>query len=375
MSEVSNHQELGTIAEGYQTKHYTGQVAKMLKTSESTIKKSIDELGLDIEYSQCGSVSRRVLYTKDVFELAVKRREKTLKGQKTPLKIFMIWNEKGGVGKSTFAREFTTLLQLQGLRVLVVDADPQNSLTTMFGYNAEIDQEIAAEYGYPEKDVIRFHMGHLLDLPPLYKKAEAPDFADVIKKPFGEYGPHLIPSNESLSEVAFAIEKKSTGIHQLRRLIEEGIRNPSSKLDLTGYDAIIFDCNPSRTRLIDALYVASDYLICPIKLDALSIKGVGQALDVRAQLASELGPESVPTPLILGNLYKSSVSRCTTNYGKLAQLYPNNFIKGTIREGEGMNRALEDSMRVPVCLAEPSNSITSDLVAVVAEICDKADIR
>ncbi len=370
---MENNDSVDVLQEGLQTIHYTGQVAKLLSISHSTVKKSISDLGLDIETSMCGTVSRRTFCTKDLFELAVKKRDKSRKDPAKKLKIFIVWNEKGGVGKSSFTREFATILGLKGFRVLVVDADPQNSLTTMFGYNAEIDEEIAREYGIPDNMVIKNHFGNLLELPPLFRRSKAPIFSEMLKKPFGEYGPHLIPSNESLSSLSYSLEKDPYGATVIGNTIRRALKTPSDDLDLSDYDIMIFDCNPSKTALIDALYYASDFLVIPVRLDALSVKGVSQALDVRDAMASK-GVENVPYPLIVGNMYKAGAARCSRNYSRLAEMYPSNLVSQTIRESEDMNKALEDSLRVPVTLAAPSSKLTSDLFAVTEEILKKCGI-
>lgn len=47
-------------------------------------------------------------------------------------KVYTVWNEKGGVGKSTTTVNLAAIFAQKGRRVLVVDYDPQNNVTPFF---------------------------------------------------------------------------------------------------------------------------------------------------------------------------------------------------------------------------------------------------
>lgn len=352
---------------GYQSKHLTGQVATLLKVSESTVKKSVKELGLDVEKALCGTVERHVFYSKDVFELAVRRRERQAKDSSKTLRSVMFYNEKGGVGKTTLAREVACIFQLKGYRTLLIDSDGQNHLTNSMGYDADIDEEIAEEYGFDRSGIIRYHLGHLLDLGDPFVKGKPASMDDVVKMPFGPFGPHLIPANESLNNAIYGIDKDPYGINSIKNMLRKGLKPQTDLLNLSEYDLVIFDCNPSRNRLVDAIFHATDFLIIPMVLESLSLKGVNLALDKREDLISK-GYEEVPFPLIVGNQNKSKNTRCAKNVHKLQEMYPQNFLNTLLREAEEMRALLEDDIRVPLCLAKPSSKLVNDYYELADEL-------
>jgi len=165
-------------------------------------------------------------------------------------RVIAVANQKGGVGKSTTTLNLGAALQEQGKRVLLVDLDPQGSLTMALGLDPEsLDRTIYT--------ILRATIDE--------KKAST--LADVIIPT--EAGLDLAPSNIELSAAELDLFKATMGELILREMLD-GVQ--------PGYDFVLIDCPPSLGLLtINALSAAHEVLI-PLQADYLALKGVNLLL-------------------------------------------------------------------------------------------------
>ena len=156
-----------------------------------------------------------------------------------------IANQKGGVAKTTTVASLGTALVDSGLRVLLVDLDPQSCLTFSLGID-------------PENLDVSIHQV-------LLRQAEA---ADVIMPT--EDGPDLLPATIELAGAETALLTRPGREHALRAALE----------DVTDdYDWVLLDCPPSLGVLTVAALSAADSVMIPLQCETLSHRGVGQLLD------------------------------------------------------------------------------------------------
>lgn len=66
-------------------------------------------------------------------------------------KVYAVWNEKGGVGKSTTTVNLAAIFAQKGRRVLVVDYDPQNNVTPFFAQANENRKTVLDVIAHPQK--------------------------------------------------------------------------------------------------------------------------------------------------------------------------------------------------------------------------------
>jgi chromosome partitioning protein len=156
-----------------------------------------------------------------------------------------IANQKGGVAKTTTVASLGTALVDQGLRVLLVDLDPQSCLTFSLGVDPE---------------TLQTSVHHVL-----LRQAET---VDVIVET--EDGPHLLPATIDLAGAEAALLTRPGREHALRAALEDVADD---------YDWVLLDCPPSLGVLTVAALSAADSVMIPLQCETLSHRGVGQLLD------------------------------------------------------------------------------------------------
>lgn len=154
-------------------------------------------------------------------------------------------NQKGGVAKTTSVASIGAALAEAGHRVLLVDLDPQGSLTFSLGLDPEEIETTVAEV--------------------LLGKAQA---RDVILTT--EEGVDLLPANVSLAEAEENLVTR-TGREQRLRVALAKVADD--------YDWILLDCPPALGVLTIGALSAADEVLIPLQAETLSHRGVGQLLD------------------------------------------------------------------------------------------------
>ena len=154
-------------------------------------------------------------------------------------------NQKGGVAKTTTVASLGTALVELGQRVLVVDLDPQASLTFSLGVDPEELDLSVREVILGEKDA-----------------------GDVIV--VTDEGAHLLPAAIGLAQAEEALLGRTGREHRLRKALEPVAGD---------YDWILLDCPPSLGILTVGALTAADQVLIPVQCETLAHRGVGQLLD------------------------------------------------------------------------------------------------
>ena len=172
-------------------------------------------------------------------------------------------NQKGGTGKTTTCENLGAGLVMEGKKVLLVDFDPQASLSISLGYPkpeelpvtiTEMMKRVVEEEGIPPGEGILHH----------------------------EEGMDLMPSSIELSGMEVSLVNTISRETVLKEYLE------SVKRD---YDFILLDCSPSLGMLTINAMAAADTLLIPVQASYLPAKGLEQLLQTVNKVRRQINPK------------------------------------------------------------------------------------
>ena len=182
-------------------------------------------------------------------------------------KVIAIANQKGGVGKTTTAVNLGVALGISGKKVLLIDADPQGSLTK----SCKIDNADADKLEVTLSELMAYEM-----------TGEDKDYI-LINNSIKQFETvDLIPSNISLSGTETALFNCMSRESVLKRTIEP-LRQK--------YDVILIDCMPSLGMMTINALVAADSVIIPCEPSFLSVKGLDLLLHSISRVKRQINPD------------------------------------------------------------------------------------
>lgn len=352
--------------------------ATLLGVSENTMRGYADNAGIQIKRASDinpGAPSVRVFDIFNIFEIAQWRR--SVGYTKAPAltngpKVITIDVIKGGTGKTTTAIELAVHLSLLGLRVLVIDVDVQANATQLMGYEPDLSMDEAAQFDLSEEAIIGNTLSAAL-LPYLDSKARVANSSrptpvpTIIKKPFGEHGPHLVPADTFAGEIEQALAN-SRGNRELyiKQMLEAAKNGEVPGLDTRSYDVIIFDCPPNISYTSTAALAAADYVIAPIRMDAFSIKGLTRLMGEIEGLERDLGVRS--DLIILPTYYAAQIARIGRMQTQLNH-YRTLLAGNTISASEEFPKSLDNYL--PLTLQKPTSNAAAEYRVFATEIFDK----
>ena len=160
-------------------------------------------------------------------------------------KVISVANQKGGVGKTTTAVNFSTILAKRGKKVLMIDTDPQGNATSGLGIDKNVSLSV---YDVIINDV---------------------EIVNTLQKTMIK-NLDVCPSNINLA----GAEVELVSLMSREQRLKEKIDNLKDN-----YDYVIIDCPPSLGLITLNAFTASDSVLIPVQCEYYALEGLGQLVN------------------------------------------------------------------------------------------------
>jgi chromosome partitioning protein len=254
------------------------------------------------------------------------------------VRVVAVANQKGGVGKTTTAVNVSAYLAL-GMRVLLVDLDPQANATSSLGFDpngAELSTYDALIGAASMRDVIVSSGRAQLDLAPA-SRALAGAQVELVDLPERE--------------------------RRLARAIEQAVRD---------YDLVMVDTPPSLGILTLNALVAADALLAPVQCEYLALEGVAQLMETLELVRATLNPRLELFGMLM-TMYDPRTRLSSQVVEEVRRHFPDRIFQTVIPRSVRLSEA--PSYGKPVLEYEPTSRGASAYADLAQELIQRGLLR
>lgn len=201
--------------------------------------------------------------------------------------VIGVVNQKGGTGKTTTCANLGIGLAREGKKVLLVDCDPQGSLTISLGH--------------PQPDTLPVTLSDLMERVLNDSPISAGD--GILHH---EEGVDFLPANIALAGTEVSLVNAMSREATLKNVLYHYRK---------AYDHILIDCMPSLGMLTINALAAADRVIVPVQPNYLSAKGLEQLLQTIAKVRRQINPK-----LVIDGILMTMVDGRTNNAKEISAL-------------------------------------------------------
>ncbi|MCD4527396.1 ParA family protein [Nocardioides sp. cx-173] len=216
----------------------------------------------------------------------------------TRARVISMCNQKGGVGKTTTTINLGAALAEHGRKVLLVDFDPQGSLSVGLGLNPH-EMELSIYNLLMQRDV---------------------SVEDVVV-PTRVPGMDLLPSNIDLSAAEVQLVHEVAREQTLQRVLAPAMDK---------YDVILIDCQPSLGLLTVNALTASNGVIIPLECEYFALRGVALLKTTIDKVRERLNP-SLEIDGVLGTMFDGRTLHSREVMDRLVQAWGDKVFHTVIR--------------------------------------------
>jgi chromosome partitioning protein len=251
-------------------------------------------------------------------------------------------NKKGGVGKTSTCHHLAGTLARQGRRILLLDADPQASLTQGF-WGPEAMRAIPGESS----------VAALFD-------PESEPIPAALIRPSGLEGIDLVPGSEALTPYNHP-DTARWGPHQggMRDFLEEARE---------GYDLALIDCPPNLHLCSWAALVAADAVVVPLQAEDYGAQGIASVQEAVAAVRSHANPLLHLLGYLI-TMFDKRLGIHTMYEATLRQLYGVEVFTNPFPLAKDFKEAV--AARLPISHYKPKSAAAKATAAVAGELMER----
>ena len=270
------------------------------------------------------------------------RRRIALTGRRFPAppatRVLTVANQKGGVGKTTTTVNVAAALAQSGLKVLVIDLDPQGNASTALGVD------------------------HHPEVPSVYDVlVDGKAFADVIVPCPTVEGLFCAPATIDLAGAE--IELVSLVAREMRLA-----RALTAHLEATDLDYVLIDCPPSLGLLTVNAFVAASEVFIPIQCEYYALEGLSQLLKNIELIRGHLNP-GLHVSTILLTMYDGRTRLSSQVADEVRAHFPDQVLRTTVPRSVRVSEA--PSFGETVMTYDPTSSGALSYLEASGELADR----
>ena len=253
-------------------------------------------------------------------------------------KIISVANQKGGVGKTTTAVNFSTLLAKKGKKVLLIDADPQGNATSGIGMDKNVEFSVY--------DLI---INDEIEPSDTIQKTELKNLS-------------ICPSNINLAGAEVELVTMMSREYRMKE-----------KLDIIKekYDYIIIDCPPSLGLVTLNSFTASDSVLIPVQCEYYALEGLGQLLNTIKLVQKHLNKELVIEGALL-TMYDIRTNLSNQVVKEVNRYFENKVYKSVIPRNVKLSEA--PSYGMPISVYDPRSKGAKSYEKLVKEFLKNNEV-
>jgi chromosome partitioning protein len=252
-------------------------------------------------------------------------------------------NQKGGVGKTSTCHHLAGTFSKAGRRVLLIDADPQASLTQGF-WGPDVMRSL------PRRGTV----AALFD-------DGIPPSPDELIRPSSFAGVDLVPGSEYLNSHNLPDPEDDPRQGVLRDLIEE-VRDR--------YDLVLIDCPPNLCLCSWAALVAGDGVVVPLQAEDYGAQGISAIQRAVARVHRQANPRLSLLGYLI-TMYNQSLAIHRAYSDQLRTLYGDSVFATTIPLAKDFKEAV--SSRLPISHYKPKGAPAKAMMALAEELIARAE--
>jgi len=276
------------------------------------------------------------------------RRRISLSGKVFPkpdnTRVLTVANQKGGVGKTTTTVNVAAALAQAGLRVLVIDIDPQGNASTALGIDHHA--EVSSIY-----DVL----------------VDGMDIAEVVQEcpdiPNLWCAPATIDLAGAEIELVSLVARETRMQRALRRYIDSAAARGEERLDY-----VLIDCPPSLGLLTVNAFVAAEEVFIPIQCEYYALEGLSQLLKNIELIKNHLNPDLHVSTILL-TMYDGRTRLSAQVADDVRTHFPDQVLRTTVPRSVRISEA--PSHGQTVMTYDPSSSGALSYLEAAGELADR----